>query len=151
MSKAAVESSVVIKTFKRAEMLEAFAGNLPDPMQQAEQMRVAMDLISDLGPIRPVAVSKVLGLTEKTVRAWATEGALDIALTEPRVLLDPLSVHTVLHLVEALRAAGQTRGLLDEVYRRLSDASLIESADMQESLRQMRQGQGEVVRTRPRA
>lgn len=151
MSKAAVESSVVIKTFKRAEMLEAFAGNLPDPSQQAEQMRVAMDLISDLGPIRPVAVSKVLGLSEKTVRAWATEGALDIALTEPRVLLDPLSVHTVLHLVDGLRAAGQTRGLLDEVYRRLSDASLIESADMQESLDQMRQGQGEVVRTRPRA
>jgi hypothetical protein len=151
MSRAAVESSVVIKTFERAEMLEAFAGNLPDPTQRAEQLRVAMDLISDLGPIRPVSVSKVLGLTEKTVRAWASEGALGIARTEPRVLLDPLSVHTVLHLVEGLRAAGQTRGLLDEVYRRLSDTSLIESKDLQESLGQMKQGQGEVVRARPSA
>ena len=151
MSKAAVESSVVIKTFERAEMLEVFAGNLPDPTQRAEQLRVAMDLISDLGPIRPVSVSKVLGLTEKTVRAWASEGALGIARTKPRVLLDPLSVHTVLHLVEGLRAAGQTRGLLDEVYRRLSDTSLIESKDLQESLGQMKQGQGEVVRARPSA
>lgn len=93
----------------------------------------------------------MLGLTEKTVRAWASEGALGIARTEPRVLLDPLSVHTVLHLVEGLRAAGQTRGLLDEVYRRLSDTSLIESKDLQESLGQMKQGQGEVVRARPSA
>ena len=77
--------------------------------------------------------------------------ALGIARTEPRVLLDPLSVHTVLHLVEGLRAAGQTRGLLDEVYRRLSDTSLIESKDLQESLGQMKQGQGEVVRARPSA
>ena len=32
------------------------------------------------------------------------------------------------HLVLKLRAAGNTRGLLDEVYRRLSDAALLDRA-----------------------
>jgi len=127
-----------------SESLRSFAGSSRPPRGSFEGRITAW-------PIRPVSVSKVLGRTEKTVRAWASEGALGIARTEPRVLLDPLSVHTVLHLVEGLRAAGQTRGLLDEVYRRLSDTSLIESKDLQESLGQMRQGQGEVVRARPSA
>jgi hypothetical protein len=151
MSKAAAESSVVVKTFQRAELLEELADSLPDPEQQAEQRKVAVDMIVELGPIRPIAVSRVLGLTEKTVRAWASEGALNIVSTQPRVLLDPLSVHDVLHVVEELRGAGRTRGLLDEVHRRLSDASLLESADLHEGLKQMHQGQGEVVRARPSA
>lgn len=151
MSSVAVETNLVVKAFQRAELLESLAGSLPDARQQAEQRRVAIEIISDLGPIRPAAVSSLLGLTVKTVRAWAAEGVLGICRTEPRVLLDPVSVHTVLHLVDDLRAAGQTRGLLDEVYRRLADAALLERPDMQESLRQMKHGQGGVVRARPDA
>jgi hypothetical protein len=67
---------------------------------------------------------------------------------EPRLLLDPGSVHSVARLVADLRKAGRTRGLLDEVYRRLADASLLNRADLLESLEQMRRGEGIVLRPR---
>jgi hypothetical protein len=53
--------------------------------------------------------------------------------------------------VSDLKQAGMTRGLLDEVYRRLMDQSLLDREDLQESLDQMRRGEGRIVRAKPRA
>lgn len=64
----------------------------------------------------------------------------------PRLLLDAARLHDVLHLVGELRAAGQNRGLLEEVYRRLADAALLDRDDLAVSLEQMRRGEGRVVR-----
>jgi hypothetical protein len=44
------------------------------------------------------------------------------------------------------KALGKDRDLLDEVWRRLSDAALLERPDFIESLRQMRRGEGTVLR-----
>jgi DNA-binding transcriptional MerR regulator len=101
-------------------------------------------------PVRPAVAARVLGLTEKTVRHWTKEGVLTLKQATPkRQGLDPERLHEVMHLVRDLREAGKTRGLLDEVYRRLSDASLLDREDLQESLEQMRRGEGEVIRPRP--
>jgi hypothetical protein len=60
------------------------------------------------------------------VRAWAQEGVLAVAQRAPRLLLDVRSVHEVSHILRDLRALGRDRDLLDEVWRRLSDATLLE-------------------------
>lgn len=149
MFKVADESTFVIQRFQLAELLETFAENLPNPSQQAEQRRAAVELINDLGPLRTVIVGQLLGLMEKTAREWAKEGVLRIEIHDPRMLIDPLSVHNVFHLVKELRAAGQKRGLLASVTRSLADAALLESKDPQGSLGHVRQSQGEIVRRRP--
>lgn len=97
-------------------------------------------------PVRPAVAARVLGLTEKTVRHWADEGVLTLKqATATRRGVDPARLHAVLHLVRDLRAAGQTRGLLDEVWRRLNDQALLDREDLQESLAQMRLGEGTVL------
>ena len=58
------------------------------------------------------------------------------------MLLDVERVHEVLRLVKDLRAAGKTVGLLDEVHRRLVDATWLDRDDLTESLEQMRRGEG---------
>ena len=151
MFKVTDETDFVIQRFELAERLEAFADNLPDPSQQAEQRKISLEIINELGPLRLVVVGKLLGLMEKTAREWAKEGALRIEIRDPRVLIDPLSVHTVFHLLKELRAAGQTRLLLSSVTRRLADAALLETSDPRGSLEQMRHGQGEIARLRPSA
>jgi len=55
-------------------------------------------------------------------------------------------VHAVSHLVSELRAAGQDRDLLDQVWRRLEDAALLDRADLRESADQMRRGEGRALR-----
>lgn len=42
---------------------------------------------------------------------------------------------------------GRTAGLLDEVHRRLVDATWLERDDLVESLEQMRRGEGRVIAT----
>jgi hypothetical protein len=85
----------------------------------------------------------LLSLSEKTVRGWADEGVLTRAEGSfSRLLLDMVRVHQVMHLVRDLRAAGKTAGLLDEVHRRLVDATWLNREDLAESLEQMRRGQG---------
>jgi hypothetical protein len=83
------------------------------------------------------------------VRAWAKEGVLSVAQRAPRLLLDVRSVHEVSHIIRDLPALGRDRDLLDEVWRRLSDAALLERPDLRESIEQMRQGQGQVLRPLP--
>jgi hypothetical protein len=130
----------------RVEELEDIAGSLPEQdARHGRLISLARATLRDIGPLRPVIAARVLELNEKTVRAWSDEGVLAKASESPRLLLDPEQVHRVWHLVRELRAAGKTRGLLDEVYRRLSDAAVLEREDLRESLEQMRRGEGEVL------
>jgi DNA-binding transcriptional MerR regulator len=70
--------------------------------------------LAEEGTIRPVIAARQLGLSDKTVRAWAQEGVLAVAQRAPRLLLDERSVHEVSHIVRDLRALGKDRDLLDE-------------------------------------
>lgn len=58
-------------------------------------------------------------------------------------------MHAVSDLVSELRAAGQERDLLDQVWRRLTDAALLDRDDLRESLDQMRRGEGRLLRPLP--
>jgi len=141
------EERRVRSLFDRVEAVEDVAKTLPeDDERRAKLLEVSNAALADEGTIRPVIAARLLGLSEKTVRAWAAQGVLTVAQRTPRLLLDVQSVHVISHIVRALRALGKDRDLLDEVWRRLSDAALLERADLRESLEQMRRDQGRVLR-----
>jgi hypothetical protein len=143
----AIEERRVRSLFDRVEAVEDVARTLPeDDERRATLLEVSNAALADEGTIRPVIAARLLGLSEKTVRAWAAQGALTIAQRTPRLLLDVQSVHVISHIVRDLRALGKDRDLLDEVWRRLSDAALLERPDFNESLGQMRRGEGTVLR-----
>ena len=130
----------------RVEAIEEVAATLDERDERRQTLRaVAADSVRAAPPIRPGVAAMLLSLSERTVRAWTEEGVLRRAqTTSPRLLLDPERFHEVLHLVTDLRAAGQTTGLLDEVHRRLVDATWLDRDDLTESLAQMRRGEGRV-------
>jgi hypothetical protein len=143
----AIEERRVRSLFDRVEAVEDVARTLPeDDERRATLLQVSHAALADEGTVRPVIAARLLGLSEKTVRAWAAQGALTVAQRTPRLLLDVQSVHVISHLVRDLRAVGKDRDLLDEVWRRLSDAALLERPDFSESLGQMRRGEGTVLR-----
>jgi hypothetical protein len=143
----AIEERRVRSLFDRVEAVEGVARTLPeDDERRATLLEVSHAALADEGTIRPVIAARLLGLSEKTVRAWAAQGALAVAQRTPRLLLDVQSVHVISHIVRDLRALGKDRDLLDEVWRRLSDAALLERPDFSESLGQMRRGEGTVLR-----
>jgi hypothetical protein len=149
MSRVEAEERQVREVLDRVEELEEIAASLPEhDKRRARLLHVAHNTLRDVGPVRPIVAARLLDLTEKTVRGWSDEGVLAKASESPRLLLDAEQVHRVWHLVRELRAAGKTRGLLDEVYRRLSDAALLDRDDLQESLAQMRRGEGGVLAAR---
>lgn len=146
VSSVATEEQQVRDVLDRVEELEDVAASLPEQDdRRARLFLVARETLRDVGPVRPIIAARLLELNEKTVRAWSEEGVLSKATESPRLLLDVEQVHRVWHLVRELRAAGKTRGLLDEVYRRLSDAALLEREDLRKSLKQMHRGEGEVL------
>ena len=143
----AIEERRVRSLFDRVEAVEDVARTLPeDDERRATLLQVSHAALADEGTIRPAIAARLLGLSEKTVRAWAAQGALTVAQRTPRLLLDVQSVHVISHIVRDLRALGKDRDLLDEVWRRLSDAALLERPDFSESLGQMRRGEGTVLR-----
>jgi hypothetical protein len=143
----AVEERRLRGLFERVEVVEDVARTLPeDDERRARLLAVSDSALAEEGTIRPVIAARLLGLSEKTVRAWAAAGVLAVARRSPRLLLDVRSVHAVSHLVSELRAAGQDRDLLDQVWRRLEDAALLDREDLRESLDQMRRGEGRVLR-----
>jgi hypothetical protein len=143
----ALEEKRVRSLFERVEAVEDVARTLPeDDERRATLLAVSSATLADEGTIRPVIAARLLGLSERTVRAWAEEGVLAIAERTPRLLLDVRSVHEVLHIVQELRAHGQNRNLLDDVWYRLGDTVLLERPDLQESIEQMRRGEGRVLR-----
>ncbi len=102
--------------------------------------------LSEAAPVRARAAADLLGISERTVRTWVDEGVLVATTTQPRLLLDLGRIHQVQHLLQDLRAAGRTTGLLDEVFRRLTDAAWHANPDLADGLAQMRRGEGTVVR-----
>ena len=145
-----VEEQRVRTLLDAAESAEDVAHSLPEGDQRrAKLLDVSSAVLAEVGTVRPVIAASLLGLSEKTIRVWAEQGVLTIARRAPRLLLDATSVHEVSHLIRQLRAAGMHRDLLDEVLRRLSDQALIEQDDFQESLAQMRRGEGVILRPLP--
>jgi hypothetical protein len=143
----AVEEQRIRSLFDRVEAVEDVAMTLPeDDDRRAKLLAVSSATLADEGTVRPVIAARLLGLSERTVRAWAKRGVLAVAQRDPRLLLDLQSVHEVRHIVRDLRALGKDRDLLDEVWRRLSDAALLDRSDLGESIEQMRRGEGRVLR-----
>jgi hypothetical protein len=143
----AIEEKRIRSLFDRVETVEDVARTLPeDDERRARLLEVSNAALADEGTIRPVIAARLLGLSEKTVRAWVSQGVIAVAQRAPRMLLDLQSVHQVSHIVRELRAHGKDRDLLDEVWRRLNDAVLLERADLQESIEQMHRGEGRVLR-----
>jgi len=143
----AVEEKRIRSLFDRVEVVEDIARTLPESDERrARLLPVSNATLADEGTIRPIIAARLLGLSEKTVRAWAAQGVLTVAKRAPRLLLDVQSVHEISHIVRDLRVAGKDRDLLDEVWRRLSDEALLARSDLQESIEQMRRGEGRVLR-----
>jgi len=143
----AIEERRVRSLFDRVEAVEDVARTLPeDDERRAKLLEVSNAALADEGTIRPVIAARLLGLSEKTVRAWAAQGVLTVAQRAPRLLLDVQSIHVISHIVRDLRALGKDRDLLDEVWRRLSDVALLERPDLRESAGQMRRSEGRVLR-----
>lgn len=143
----ATEEQRVRILFDRAETVEDVARTLPEEDERrARLLEVSNATLADGGAIRPVIAARLLGLSEKTIRAWVSQGVITATRRSPRLLLDPHSVHLVSHILRELREHRKDRDLLDEVWRRLNDSALLERADMQESIEQMHRGEGRVLR-----
>jgi hypothetical protein len=146
----AVEEKRLRSLFERVEVVEDVAMTLgEDDERRARLLAVSDSALAEESTVRPVIAARILGLSEKTVRAWAAAGVLAVARRSPRLLLDVRSVHAVSHLVSELRAAGQDRDLLEQVWHRLADAALLDRDDLRDSLEQMRRGEGRVLRPLP--
>lgn len=153
MTAVAEETRQAKDLIERVETLEGVANSLPEQDERRDTLLhvVEQDLAKARG-LRPRIAAELLGLSEKTVRQWIKEGVLTQAVASSRrLLLDVRRVHEVLHVVTALRAAGKTTGLLDEVHRRLVDATWLDRDDLVESLEQMRRGEGTIRLPEPLA
>lgn len=143
----AIEEQRIRSLFDRVEAVEEVARTLPEgDERRARLLEVSNAELADEGTIRPVIAAKLLGLSEKTVRTWASQGAISVAQRSPRLLLDLHSVHRISHILRELREHRKDRDLLDEVWRRLNDSVLLERDDLQESIDQMHRGEGRVLR-----
>ncbi|MEU4739956.1 hypothetical protein AB0G02_05745 [Actinosynnema sp. NPDC023658] len=143
----ATEAARIRDLFDRIEEIEEVASTLSEDDERRRKLHgVVAKALRQAPPVRPVVAGELLDLTEKTVKAWAREGVLAVHSREPRLLLDAVRLHEVLHVVADLRRAGKNRALLDEVHRRLSDAALLDRDDLATSLEQMHRGEGRVVR-----
>jgi hypothetical protein len=146
----ATEEQRIRNLFERVETIEEVASTLPEnDDRRARLLAVSRDALAEEGTVRPVIAAKILGLSEKTVRAWAAAGLLSARQRSPRLLLDVPSVHEVSHVLREIRADGLDRELLEHVWRRLEDQALLDRADLRESIEQMRHG--DVVVLRPLA
>jgi hypothetical protein len=144
----AAEEQHIRNLFERVEALEEVARTLPqDDARRATILAVTRDTLAEEGTVRPVIAAKVLGISEKTVRAWAAAGLLATRQKSPRLLLDVPSVHTVSHVLREIRAEGLDRDLLEHVWHRLEDQAILDRADLQESIGQLRGGEVVVLRS----
>jgi len=121
MTRVAHESSQAYDLIERIEILERVAVTLPDGDERRKALFGLVDKdLAAAPPVRPRVAAEVLDLSEKITRAWAREGVLKRAdRPASPLMLDFARVHEVLLLLQDLRAAGTTVGLVDEVHRRL--------------------------------
>jgi DNA-binding transcriptional MerR regulator len=142
MGTAVRESDQAVALFDSVETLEDVAKRA-NAADRDLILAVVRQQLAASPPLRPGAAAKILELSEKTVRNWVREGVLPQAQTaSPRLLIDAGALHRVAHVVKEVREHGNARALLDEVYRRLVDATWLERDDLKESLEQMQRGQG---------
>ena len=133
--------------FERVETIEEVAVTLPEgDDRRARLLVLTRDALAEEATVRPVIAAKILGLSEKTVRAWAEAGLLATRQRSPRLLLDVPSVHLVSHVLRELREEGLERDLLEHVWHRLEDQALLDREDLRESIDQLRQGDVVVLR-----
>src|SRR5258708_4754123 len=143
----AIEEERIRSLLDRVEAVEDVARTLPeDDERRVKLLAVSSAALADEGTIRPVIAARLLGLSEKTVRASAAQGVLTVAQRAPRLLLDLQSVRVIGPLVREVREPGKGRDLGDEVWARLSDTALLECPDRQESIQQVLRGEGRVLR-----
>jgi hypothetical protein len=146
----ATEEQRIRSLFERVETIEEVADTLPeDDDRRTRLLAVSREALAEEGTVRPVIAAKILGLSEKTVRAWAAAGLLSARQESPRLLLDVPSVHAISHVLREIRADGLDRDLLEHVWHRLEDQALLDRTDLQESVEELRRG--DVVVLRPLA
>jgi hypothetical protein len=146
----ATEEQRIRNLLERMEAIEEVAGTLPEGDERRTRLlAVSRDALAEEGSVRPVIAAKILGLSEKTVRAWAAAGLLTAGQRSPRLLLDLPSVHAISHVLREIRADGLDRDLLEHVWHRLEDRALLDRSDLRESIAQLRRG--DVVVLRPLA
>ncbi len=95
MTAVALETTHAVELMERVETLESVARSLPEQDERRQRLLtlVARDLTS-AAPLRPRVAAELLGLSEKTVRAWVGEGVLLAADTSTtRLLLEVERVH----------------------------------------------------------
>ena len=143
------EDRRILNLFERVETIEEVAVTLPEgDDRRARLLALSRDALAGEATVRPVIAAKILGLSEKTVRAWADAGLLATRQRSPRLLLDVPSVHLVSHVLRELREEGLERDLLQHVWHRLEDQALLDRKDLRESISQLEHG--DVVVLRPR-
>ena len=141
------EERRVRNLFERVETIEEVAVTLPEgDDRRARLLALAREALAEEATVRPVIAAKILGLSEKTVRAWADAGLLATRQRSPRLLLDVPSVHRVSHVLRELREEGLERDLLQHVWHRLEDQALLEREDLRESISQLQHGDVVVLR-----
>lgn len=137
------ERTEVLNRFAAVEAIEEVAN--PSSEEDMAKLEQAIgSLLSSLGPIRVSIAALLLDLSPHTVRTWAEEGVLLKAEHERNSVahVDPLRLHTVMHLARKLRARGtQPNELMNQVWYRLQDRILMEREDLQESIGQWKRGE----------
>ncbi len=142
----AVEEKSIREMLDVVERIESVSRALPDSQQRSELNEAVRRLLPQIQPVRVEIAARLLGVSDKTVRAWVNADLLWTTQREPRVLLDPVRLHEVVHLAEDLRAAGaKNRELLEQIWYRLNDEAWLDNAGLMESLEQMARGQGRLL------
>jgi len=136
------EEAQVRDLFARIDEVLEVARAIEDerPREAARLVHVSRGALSSAAPVRVPIAARILLVSDKTVRAWVEEGLLKSQIVRPRMLLDAERLHTVLHFLDDLRAAGQDRDFRDNLWSRLQDEALLDREDLTESLQQMRSG-----------
>ncbi|ACZ90439.1 hypothetical protein [Streptosporangium roseum] len=137
-----LEERAALALFDQAQRLDGVAASTHETGTRDTVREVVQDLLAHAEPVRATIASKILGVDEKTVRAWVKEGLLIPVKGKPRLMLEAERLYAVATLVQDLRRGGRTRNLVESVWRRLQDRGLLEDDQLIGGLRQMEQGEG---------
>lgn len=80
----AIEEKRIRSLLDRVETVEDVARTLPEgDERRARLLEVSNAALAEEGTIRPVIAARLLGLSEKTIRAWAAQGVIAVAQPAP--------------------------------------------------------------------
>ncbi|MEV7007346.1 hypothetical protein [Streptosporangium sp. NPDC051022] len=136
------EEQAALALFDQAQRLYGVAASTHETETRDTVREVVQDLLAHAEPVRATIASKILGVDEKTVRAWVKEGLLTSVKGKPRLMLDADRLYEVATVVRDLRRAGRTRNLAELLWHHLQDQELLEDDRLADGLRQMKQGEG---------